>query len=171
MAWILSAGLDTLFNYIVPLKDETQTLLFCLTLGKDILITGATLSWVIVINVGFYNRCACYTMWGKAALALPEMPQVADKLSHRITTVYPGVAFASIGLELIVIPSVIAFHYSVALRVFMQRDDGVSNAGWLRKLWYRFSNMEEPRRPRRSRTATTEEGIELQPTTPKARDS
>ena len=175
MAWILSAGLDTLFNYVVPLKDKThQTLLFYLTLTKDILITGVTVGWIIVVHVGYLHRCACYTRWGRVALALPEMPQVADKLSHRISTIYPGIVFASISLELIVIPSIIGFRYWDAFRVFMQRDDGVSNVGWFRKLWCKFSNTEEPRRPRRSRTANTEEGRadipELQPTTPKANE-
>lgn len=163
VAWILSAGLDGFFNYKVPLTDkQPRPLLFYLTFTKDIVVTIAILSWVIVINVGYLNRCACFTMWGKAALALPEMPQVADKLSHRIDTIYPGIAFTSISLELIVIPLIIGFHYSGALRVFMQRDDGVSNAGWLRKLWCRFSDTVWPWGLKRR---DTEEGRELQPTT------
>lgn len=156
MTWILSAGLDTLFNYIVPLKDETQTLLFWLTLIKDILITSATVAWVIVLHVGFLNRCDCYTKWGRVALALPEMPQIADKLSYRISTIYPGVAFVSIVVELIVIPSIISFRYWDALRVFIQRDDGLSNVEWLRELWRRFTGW--PLRLRRGRSSNTNGG-------------
>lgn len=177
MAWILSAGLDTSFNYVVPLKDETQTLLFYLTLTKDIFITGATVAWVIVVHVGYLHRCACYTRWGRVALALPEMPQVADKLSHRISTIYPGIAFASISLELIVIPSIIGFRYSDALRVLMQRDDGVSNVGWFRILWRRISDTKWFRKLRRGGTLAyiDEEGgpndFELQGTPNRANEN
>ena len=161
MVWIVSAGLDRGFDYIVPLKFKTPKILFYLTLTKDTLVTIATVGWVIVVHVGFLHRCACYTMWGRVALALPEMPQIADKLSHRISTMYPGFAFASIGLELIVIPLIISLRYWDALRVFIQRDDDVSNVEWLRKL-------------RRSRTSNTEEGLadshELQPTETTADD-
>ena len=168
MAWIVSAGLDTWFGYVVPLRFQTPTLLFYLTLTKDVLVTIATVGWVIVVHLGYLNRCACYTMWGRVALTLPEMPQVADKLGHRISTLYPGVAFASISLELIVIPSIIGFRYLDALRVFIQRDDGVSNAGWLRKLWRRISATRWFRKLRRGRPSiqTAEEGgsnnVELQ---------
>ena len=149
MAWIVSAGLDTWFDYFVPLKFQTRTRLFCLTFAKDILVTIATVGWVIVIHIGYLNRCVCYTMGGRVALALPEMPQIANKLSHRISTTYPGVAFASIFLELIVIPLIISFRYRHALRVFIQRDDNTSNVEWLRKLWRRFPNMRWPLRLRR----------------------
>ena len=152
MAWILSALLDTFFNCCLPLKDGKRARLFYLTLTKDIIIAGCTIAWVTVIHVGYLNRCACYTRWGKVGLALPEMPQVAEELSRRIKTKYPGIAFASIGLELIVIPFIIGIHYRDALRVFMQRDDGDSNAGWLGELWRRL------RRPSRSNTLTAEEG-------------
>ena len=142
LAWILSASLDTIFTY----KDEHQALWFYGTLMKDILIALGTVVWIILVHVGYLNRCACYTRGGKVPLALPEMPQVADILSHRINTIYPGIAFASIGLELIVIPSIIGILYSDALRVFIQRDDGNSHAGRLRK------------QPKRSPTANMEEG-------------
>ena len=177
MAWIVSAGLDTWFDNIVPLRFQTPTLLFRLTLTKDILVTIATVGWVIVVHVGYLNRCACYTMWGRVALALPEMPQVADKLSHRISTIYPGVVSASIIVELIVIPSIISFRYSDALRVFIQRDDGISNAGWLRKLWRRISDTKWFRKLRRGGTLAhiDEEGgpnnFELQGTPNSANES
>ena len=165
VAWILSAYLDTIFSY----KDEDQALWFYGTLTKDILTAIGTLGWVILVNVGYLNRCDCYTMWGSVGLALPEMPQVADKLGHRINTTYPGIAFASISLQLIVIPSIIGIRYLDALRVFVQRDDGLSNAEWFRKLWCRFSNTEWPRGPRRSKSANPEEGrvdnLELPTTT------
>ena len=148
MVWIVSAALDTNFDYFVPLKFQTRRRLFCLTFAKDILVTIATVGWVIVVHIGYLHRCVCYTMWGRVALALPEMPQIAKNLSQRISTTYPTVAFVSIALELIAMPLIISFRYPHALRVFIQRDDNTSNMEWLRKLWHRFPNMRWPRRLR-----------------------
>ena len=163
LAWILSASFDTIITY----KDEHQALWFYGTLVKDILIAIVTVVWIIFVHVGYLNRCDCYTGWGRFSLALPEMPQVADKLSHRINTIYPGIAFASITVELIVIPSIISFCYFDALRVFIQRDDGVSNVEWLPKLWHRFPHTGWPLRLRRSRSSNTEkdrpDNVRLQP--------
>jgi hypothetical protein len=79
---------------------------------------------IVVTQFGIFNRCDSYTRWGHFGLALPEMPDVAATLEHGIRTVYPAIVFVSIGLQMLVVPVVVAIWYPHALLVFLQRDDG-----------------------------------------------
>ena len=190
--WLLSALIDVWLRYLWPLNKENQTeninrknqdKLFWSTGLKDVLATIATTGGVVTTQLGLFNRCECYTLWGKTGLALPEMPDTAQTLFHRLTTVYPAIAFTSIGIHLVLVPLFISVRYKDALRTFVQRDDRRSNAPWLWKIlkWYRTSKAAIqstfPRirfhlsRGNRTNTMLTEEGLrgnshELQPLTP-----
>jgi hypothetical protein len=85
---------------------------------------------IVVTQFGIFNRCDSYKRWGHVGLALPEMPDVAATLEQRIGTVYPAIVFVSIGLQMLVVPVVVAIWYRHALLMFLQRDDG--NAGFWR---------------------------------------
>ncbi|MCJ1439280.1 hypothetical protein MMC27_008672 [Xylographa pallens] len=136
-AWLVSA----VFDYIPWGEHHLQRFRFTFT--KDALVTVATMGGIIVTQVGIFHRCDCYTNWGKTVVALPGLVYVEGILVHRISTVYPAIAFLCIGLELVVFPALILAQYSEAIRVFMQRDDNASNMqvwhsvldGWERKDW------------------------------------
>ena len=100
---------------------------FYYTFIKDILLTIATMGGIIATQVGVFNRCNCYTLWGRVGLALPEIGWVAGTLVHRISTVYPAIAFVCIGFQLIVFPAIVLWQYGHAARVLLQRDDEASN--------------------------------------------
>ena len=138
IAWLLSALADDLLNHVWPLNEKNQKRVFWITGVKDLLVTIATMGGIIVTLVGVFNRCSCYTLWGKTGLALPEMPDIAETLFYRLNTAYPAITFTSIGMELIVIPLAICIRYSDALRTFVQRDDKKSNAAWLWALMKRY---------------------------------
>ena len=191
IAWLLSALIDVWLRYLWPLNKENQTKnskkknqdkLFWSTGLKDVLATIATTGGVVTTQLGLFNRCECYTAWGKTGLALPEMPETAQTLFHRLTTVYPAIAFTSIGIHLVLVPLFISVRYKDALRTFVQRDDRRSNALWLWKIlkWYRTSkaairstflrNRFGLSKQNRANTGLTEEGLqsntqELQPLT------
>lgn len=150
IVWLLSALIDIWLRYLWPLNKENQTKnskkkaqdkLFWSTGLKDVLATIATTGVVVTTQLGLFNRCECYTLWGKTGLALPEMPDTAQTLFHRLTTVYPAIAFTSIGIHLVLVPLFISVRYRDALRTFVQRDDRRSNALWLWKIlkWYQTS--------------------------------
>lgn len=198
MAWILSAWLDTRFSYMIPLGDTSQKsknqgpegtsektleyrqkLLFRWTLTKDVLISIATLGGVIAVQVGVLNRCSCYTMWGFDGLALREMPIVYEKLRHRLSTWYPGLAFTCIGIELLIIPALIYRQYPDAFRVYLQRDDGKPNLKWLqtslRRLRRLFSlkriwSFKGSRILTKGEAPDSGENLQMQPPKPKSRD-
>lgn len=135
--WLLSALIDVWLRYLWPLNKDR---LFWSTGLKDVLAIIATTGGVVTTQLGLFNRCDCYTLWGKTGLALPEMPDTAQTLFHRLTTVYPAIAFTSIGIHLVLVPLFISVRYKDALRTFVQRDDRRSNALWLWKIlkWYRI---------------------------------
>ena len=180
IAWLLSALTDVWLRYLWPLNRENQDKLFWSTGLKDVLATIATTGGVVITQLGLFNRCECYTSWGKTGLALPEMPDTAQTLFHRLTTVYPAIAFTSIGIHLVIVPLFISVRYKDALRTFVQRDDRRSNALWLWKIlkWYRTAIQSTFPRNRfglsngnRASTMLMEEGLqgnsqELQPLTP-----
>jgi len=139
-AWILSALADNILNRLWPLADaqpvgsNRSTIVLWVTIVKDFVMTFATMAGVVVMQIGIFNRCACYTRWGRVGLTLLERPDVAATLIHRLNTVYPAITFTSIGIELVIVPLYFCIRYCDALRVFIQRDDGQSNApAWLRK--------------------------------------
>ena len=138
LAWLLSAQADVFLCYLWPLTEYNQTKHFWTTGIKDLLFTIATMGGIIATQVGVFNRCSCYTLWGRTGLALPEMPDIAETLFYRVNMTYPAITFTSIGIELIVVPSFICIRYRDALRTFVQRDDRMSNAAWLWKILKKY---------------------------------
>jgi len=119
--WLFSAALD----YI--LYGEHHQWRFWVTFAKDVVTTLATMGCVVITQVGIFNRCSSYTLWGKTGLNLPELTPVAGTLVHNIATLYPALAFSGVALQLLVFPGLIVVQYPHAARVFLQRDDNASN--------------------------------------------
>ena len=183
-AWLLSARADVLLVHLFSPVEETKNrkMIFWTTFVKDLAVTIATMGGVITTQIGVFNRCSCWTLWGKTGLALPQMPDNAQVLFERINTVYPAITFTGIGIQLVIIPFIICIRYIDALRTFVQRDDRKSNALWLWKLLKKYRALmtairnKFPRtffaisRGSRTITVRVEEGpasnsIEMQPLT------
>ena len=131
LAWLLSSLFDTSSEYLVPHTDKHKTLIFRVMGIKDLIATLSTMLGIVATQIGVFNRCSCYTRWGRTDLALPEMPDVQKLLIYRMQTVYPAITFACIKIQLIIVPLYVCVRYRHAVRVFLQRDDGNSNAKWL----------------------------------------
>ncbi len=132
--WLVSAELDILLNRIFPLTTRNQKPLFWCTYAKDLIATCTTMGGIIATQIGLFNRCSCYTQWGRTGLALPEMPDVAAVLRKRLGREYPAIIFTFISIQLLIVPMAIWLWYGDAMRVFVQRDDDKSNAKWLWRL-------------------------------------
>ncbi len=141
LAWLLSARIDIWLSHFWPLNKDNQRKLFWLTCFKDLVITAATMGGVIATQIGIFNKCSCYTLWGKTGLALPEMPDIAESLFYRLNKTYPAITFTCIGIQLVIVPLFICLRYLNALRTFVQRDDRKSNAKWLWKLLKRYQSL------------------------------
>ena len=125
-AWVVSSVIDH-----IPFCANNPKLRFRLIVLKDILFTIATMGGIVVTQVGIFNRCSCYTRWGRVGLALPENALVSNTLFWRINTAYPAIAFLCVGFQLVVVPILIIRQYELAVRVFLQRDDETSNLSWM----------------------------------------
>ena len=180
IAWLMSALIDELFHQLWPLLNEdnqrlnedsqrlnkiNQRKLLWTTGIKDLFATITTMGGIITTQLGVFNRCSCYTQWGRTGLALPEMPDVAEVLFHRLNTTYPIIAFIGIGIQLVIVPLIVCILYIDALRTFVQRDDKKSNAKWLWKSLKRYRaskakiQAQLSRNTKRTRTFT----LEMQP--------
>lgn len=124
--WLLSFLLNRLLNRLLPLNSNND-LLFSLTLTKDILATLTCIADVILIQIGFLNRCACYSQWGRTGLALPQRPDIDAILRERIHTWYLGITIVGIAVQLVLVPAYVLWRYWDGVRVFVQKDDGSSN--------------------------------------------
>jgi hypothetical protein len=134
LTWIFSFWATTLLK---KLRGD-NFLRFWITFIKDVLITAGTLAAMMYIQVGPFNRCSSYTLWGRKGLALPGMPEVEAILNSRMRNVYPAIAFTSIGIQLVLIPLVVFIWSPRALRVLLQSDDRTSLwPRWLSRLLFR----------------------------------
>ena len=138
--WILSAQADNLLIYLWSQNSDKRKTLFWATIIKDFLAMAATMGGIILTKVGIFNRCDCYTNWGRTGLALPQMSDVSRVLIRRLNMDYPAITFVCIGIELLIVPLVISIQYRHAFRVFVQRDDRQSNASCL---WKAYRIMRE----------------------------
>lgn len=129
-AWLVSAIFDRALNFFLPFIGPYQAWHFWLTFVKDFLTTAVTIGIIVYTQAGVFNRCECYTKWGQTGLALPETPAVKEVLNRRLLGAYLGPAVGCIVFQLVVIPFLIHHVYGNAIRVFTQRDDGLSNMGW-----------------------------------------
>jgi hypothetical protein len=149
LAWVISACLNNLplFPHLHSndeiLATRARRNRFLFILYKDIFMTAATMGGIIFTQIGVFNQCACYTLWGRTGLALPEIPAVSKTLFWRINTSYPAIAFLCVGFQLVVVPSLLLRQYGLAVRVFLQRDDDLSNmprwvvkfCEWANQVW------------------------------------
>ena len=135
MIWILSAQADRLLKHMWSQDSNRRKTLFRATSIKDFVAMSATMGGIVVTQIGIFNRCECYTNWGRTGLALPQMPDVTSVLIRRLNMAYPLITFLCIGTEIIVVPVLISVQYRHAFRVFVQRDDRQSNAPWLWKAY------------------------------------
>ena len=127
--WVGSAVLNRLLIRWFPVKgNQTNHTLFWLTWAKDFSATLLTMGGIIITQVGILNRPVCWTQWGRQGLALPQAESVSRILHARLQGWYPGITVGVIPVHSLVIPLWVWWRYCGALRVFMQRDDGTSNA-------------------------------------------
>jgi hypothetical protein len=114
------------------LSERVFAAVFC----KDIFITLCNIAMMLVIQWGILNRCSCWSMWGLAGVALPQLPEVKPELMYFIRHTAPWITFMAILFQLLFCGAV-AWKYWDAIRVFVQRDDGVSNMSWGKRTYER----------------------------------
>jgi hypothetical protein len=122
LIWLFSDLVEKVLWFGTHHRAEFWTILV-----KDFLCMGSTMGMVIAAQIGIYNSPECYTLWGRTGLALPGMASVAATLSHNLEKVYPTIMAVGIGIQLLILPAIVIRKYTLAIRVFLQRDDEQSN--------------------------------------------
>lgn len=121
---------------------------FRLTYVKDVVSTLGTIGPLMYIQAGPFNNCESYSAWGRAGVALPEMPAVARLLKERMHGLYIVIAVLDIGVQVgITVGSLLGCRKG--LRVLLQNDDGTSLwPDWLR--WSKAGRLQRLTRSQRS---------------------
>jgi ABC-type multidrug transport system fused ATPase/permease subunit len=111
--------------------------MYRITLLKDLIVAIGTLGALMYVQVGPFNDCASYSLWGRKGLALPGRTDISDLLNERMRSTYPAIAFTSVSIQLLLIPCIILYSHRKALHMLLQSDDGTSQwPNWLK--WLRF---------------------------------
>jgi hypothetical protein len=121
---------------------------FRLTYLKDFVWTLGTIGPLMYIQAGPFNNCEAYAAWGRAGVALPEMPDIARLLKERIHGLYIVIAVLGIGVQIFITLGSL-WRCRKALRVLLQNDDGTSLwPDWLR--WSKAGRFHRRTRSQRS---------------------
>ncbi|KAK0663926.1 hypothetical protein QBC41DRAFT_284259 [Cercophora samala] len=124
--WLLSFVLDGVFAYYMERWDHLESgkgYWYEAVFIKDFIVGWAAVVMILVVQVGIFNRCDCFSLWGKVPVALPQIPEVAAVLMHRISFEWPAVTFGWIAIEL-AICALIWWGYRDAFNVYNQEDGG-----------------------------------------------
>jgi hypothetical protein len=121
-----------------------QSVLFWVIFWKDLVCALSNIAIIIVVQWGVMNRCACWSKWGSTWVRLPQLPEVKGELMHFIRHVAPWIVFAALMVHFVLCVAVV-WWYLDAIRVFIQRDDGMSNLSWWRSWWTRTEPEDDVR--------------------------
>ena len=122
--WLLSVGLDFVLTAVMTrlgYDGKNSGYWYEMAFFKDLAMASSVITAILMTQFGIFNRCDCFTLWGKVPLALPEIPQVAEVLTRRIAFEWPALTFGWIGVEM-VFCAVIWGMYRDAFRVYNQED-------------------------------------------------
>ena len=124
--WIMSYLMGILFSRLRIIAN------YWATFAKDLLSTTLIVFVLLITQWGILNRCSCYIDGAKDALLIPLVPGVPDALTRRIRWDYRWIVACGIVFQFLS-SIAISWRYKSALRVYMQRDDGMSNISNVRR--------------------------------------
>ncbi|CAO2658602.1 Nn.00g063250.m01.CDS01 [Neocucurbitaria sp. VM-36] len=141
--WLLSTVVEIICERCLDRK------LFWAIFWKDTLSALCSIAIILLVQWGIMNRCSCWSGWGSTGLHLPQMPEVKPELMYFIRHIAPWIVTVAVAFHFIFCAGIV-WKYWDAVRVYVQRDDGVSNLGW------------ENRRREKSRVHVSEHELESQ---------
>ena len=69
--------------------------IFQAVLVKDIFFAFSNLGFILVTQWGIFNRCSCWDMHGMRGLALPQVPEITDRLMKLVEVTFPLIVFGA----------------------------------------------------------------------------
>ncbi|KAK7190822.1 hypothetical protein PSPO01_02985 [Paraphaeosphaeria sporulosa] len=124
--WLVSFLLECGFELWLPQG------LFWAVYCKDMIAALMNVGTIVITQWGIMNSCACWSMWGMRGLHLPQMLDVKHELMHYTRHVAPWITFMAILFQFLFCAAII-WRYWDAVRVYIQRDDMMSNRGWKKR--------------------------------------
>jgi hypothetical protein len=130
VVWAASRSLDVLISY----AEADPRRQYLMKFGKDLFTSASTVVIIVITQWGIFNRCDCYTQWGRKPFANQLDPAIALKLNDRFQKEWPIIIFIGIVIQLTAC-GLLTWWYNLAFRVYLQKDENTSNLdmGFLRK--------------------------------------
>ncbi|KAK4187135.1 hypothetical protein QBC35DRAFT_385585 [Podospora australis] len=122
--WLLSFAFEFVFVLAMDRLSHLQlreSWLYEIMFVKDCVMGAAAVVMILVVQVGIFNRCDCFSLWGRVPVAFPQIPEVAAVLMRRIEFEWPAVTFGWIMIELGLCGG-IWWYYRDAIAVYNQQD-------------------------------------------------
>ncbi|KAH8743191.1 hypothetical protein BGZ57DRAFT_361747 [Hyaloscypha finlandica] len=140
MIWVLSG----LGNFAIrPLGIKAK---YRYTFAKDIVAVLGIITIILLTQAGIYNSCYAWTKFGRVPLMFPQLHIYAETIYSRIkpTGLWPMITYSGIAIQL-VFCFVTTVWYLLAVKVYLQRDDGKSNLPfkWLIRGCERLQSLSE----------------------------
>ncbi|KAH7084854.1 hypothetical protein BKA63DRAFT_4313 [Paraphoma chrysanthemicola] len=122
--WVLSFLIQGCCERVLHHEVVFQVLFW-----KDVFCAMSNIGIIVIVQWGIMNRCSCWAGMGSTWVHLPQLPKVKGELMYYIRHVAPFIVFVALMFHFLFCAAVI-WKYRDAIRVFIQRDDGVSNMSW-----------------------------------------
>lgn len=123
-SWVGSLTCDFFFQMKL---EHRPRLLFWTTFIKDIVVTVATLTMMIYSSIGVFNRCMCWTNFGRAPLSFGAEPVIAAVLNRKLGHDWRYMASGGMLVQ-VFITTFACCLFSKGLVVLLQRDEDIPSA-------------------------------------------
>lgn len=127
MLWVVSFCLDIVLERLLRRRVISWTVFW-----KDMIFSLITIAIIILVQWGILNRSVCWSQWGSTWVHLPQIPEVKTDLMYFIRYTAPWIVSAALVFHL-TFCVVVAWRYWDAIRIFIQRDDGMPNVVWRKR--------------------------------------
>jgi hypothetical protein len=129
--WILSAAFDFYAeNFYKPHIRYARVFL------KDLLCSTAIVVYNVFVYLGIYNRCSCWTKFGRGPLICGQRPEVKRELAIRMKNEWPRAIASLVALQILLVLVTCAVSYKgVILLLSKVRNNAThtnhdSDIGW-----------------------------------------
>lgn len=117
--WMFSAAFDILAENNTSAKNS-----YVLIFLKDSLCTFGIVLYNVYVYLGMYNRCSCWTKFGRGPLSFGLEPKVAKELKEKISKEWPGAIIFLTGWQLLFVSLVCALsHKGVVVLLSSVKND------------------------------------------------
>lgn len=128
--WLGSYFLSTFISWIPKRDWFPHGARFSIMLLKDLAVTSLIIAWILITQIGCYNKPECYMHGDTSGLVLPEQEAAYDKLQRGLRFGGSYVTILSLGIvfQVVLVLGWIYWRYASSIWTLTQRDNNANEA-------------------------------------------